>query len=271
MADFRPAHIHLFKHGRIALLPGCQAGFLIQSAYDFRFGILRQRLKVQNFLLFFRQLFFRTGQFPGDFPDTAGQFLPLLFVLFFPAGSRRNFILYGADAALNMFLIHPLRVDLLAQDVNLPLQALFHQYGPAHSVTLFLNQVLKPFQFLAQLIIFRLKTFRLRSHSLQIAGYNNFSSFNFGKLALKGLRLRQKQVCIVELQTLLQTEIFPGRLRLSGQRANLLFQLRQYIGNAQQILFLVLQLLLCNQLSSLEFDNACGFIEQLAPFLRFPA
>ena len=124
MADFRPAHIHLFKHGRIALLPGCQTGFLIQSAYDFRFGILRQRLKVQNFLLFFRQLFFRTGQFPGDFPDTAGQFLPLLFVLFFPAGSRRNFILYGADAALNMFLIHPLRVDLLAQDVNLPLQAL---------------------------------------------------------------------------------------------------------------------------------------------------
>ena len=55
------------------------------------------------------------------------------------------------------------------------------------------------------------------------------------------------------------------------QRPRLFLQLRQYIVDADEILFLVFQLLLRRVFSSLEFHDARRFVEKFPAFFRFTA
>ena len=76
---------------------------------------------------------------------------------------------------------------------------------------------------------------------------------------------------LIFLQRLPLLQVFLRLFRLTLQRPQLLFQLRQDIVDAKKVLLLILQFFLCCLLPLFKFDDAGSLIKKLSCLLRLRA
>ena len=173
--------------------------------------------------------------------------------------------------AADMFFVHLLRPDLLSENSDPSGLLLAFQVFPAARLTIRGNRRIQRIQLGSEQFVLRFQCLRFRPHTLLIAGQNHLLLLHFPDLALQFLRFCQKQVGVQAAQLFPQTQILLRLLRLPFQRSYLFFQLGQNIRHADQVLFFIFQLLLCDRLAPLEFHDSSRLVKQLAPFLRSPA
>ena len=141
----------------------------------------------------------------------------------------------GLGPAAVMFIIHPRRINLFFQDVDLPLQLLFQKIRLVKLVLGSLDREVDLLDFLLDRFIFRFHFLIAAVGLIHLLFRCGILFFQFPDLLTKPFLLKKEHVDIVSLEFFFFLQIFPGSLCLLFQRTELFLQFLEDIVDTGQI------------------------------------
>ena len=106
---------------------------------------------------------------------------------------------------------------------------------------------------------------------VEIIFQNPFPLRDIGELFPEGLGFQKKHIDIILAQTVPEGQVFLCLFRLTAEGADPPFQLRQNVGDADQVCLLIVQSFDGLRLAALELHDTRRLVEQLPPFFRASA
>ena len=170
-----------------------------------------------------------------------------------------------------MLIVHPGRIDLLFQDIDLAFQLLLQEIGLIELVFRRLDLQIDLLHLFLDGLVFRLHLIIAAAGITQFLIRCRILFFQIRDLLPQTFLLKKEHINIISLKFFFFLQILFRNLRLLFQRSQLLFQLFQDIVHTGQVHPLFFKLAHREILPALELNDPGRLVKKLAPFLRLAA